>query len=1015
MAKGGKLKATEVKDFLNASYRKTPPDDLDGYTLDKSLSSATAKVYYNPQTNHAVVAHRGTKGKMDWTNNLAYAVGAYTHTNRYKQGKAVQDRAEAKYGKQNISTLGYSQGAILARKLGADTKEVINVNGAYLGERPAKNEYNIRSSTDVISGLYAPVAKTREFLYPKYSEKHDITIPSQSATDVLGEHSYDILDRIGDKEIGVGAGNNFSSNAIMKGGKRYSRLGYTGDDIDWIGGGTTQSAPQHTRTRAENLARAQEALRTIDGAMNRRAREERQVSRLERDPYIKEGVSLPQPKPKRGAGTSASKVSPITRAQLFVTGLNAMSEAELEEEFENATEDQINEFSRLLDEYSHVSANQRDEIAEQLLNLHASFAGVGEVLGNEAEEKASSSGDEEKGDEEKGDEEVTGGALNRNEYRRLKKLASSLNRRMTKLQVSNDTQWNGVDIGEHLENIENLLDQLDTLGEDDDDEDEEDLQEQEEELTTDLLNAINEANAALNGVEGNITDFESADEDSESEEEVGAGRRGKNPFKKLQKGITKVGTAFGKAGDAMNPMAYAIKNKGTRDAMISSGDATNNYILPAVVSAGKPIYDATAMTASTMLTGNPVLGKVAADALWNGMVGDKGYDPRDRQKSAELGTLSDTLGKAVAKPYSASLSAGGSGISAPLPELPPLPRRTVLNANRRQYIQQDLDRVENRIYRLERGMARRVRRGDQIEPGLFDIYVRNTNRRTQLRRMMGRITPETRPTTPDPTPADPIDDLEPEGNLEISPELEAELQAEEEATRPAEQTGRGRKKAGKREPPTLSQDEIREIFREEKKAGMRDLKDYRIPSSINKLKAIKEEKGLQEWEKYKNDRHIQSLLWNKKDTDDDYLNGLMTQQERVMKDIERLDKQNYEETEKLKKSEDFVKSLDRSKHLKGFETADNRIIYGEGRADLTGGSAAAEGLTQLALYYGIPVATLVGLGSLLQRMGRGEHGAVAPEPLPAPIPQQGEFKEEMPDIEEGGKIRRKRQSKKGKK
>jgi hypothetical protein len=173
--KAGKLKAKEVKDFLNASYEKSPPNDLDGYILDKSLSSATAKVYYNPQTNHAVVAHRGTKGTADWSNNLAYALGAYEYTPRYKQGKKTQDKAEAKYGKQNISTLGHSQGAILARKLGTDTKEVINVNPAYTFEKPAKNEYNIRSSTDVVSGLYAPVAKTREILFPKYNVDCPIT------------------------------------------------------------------------------------------------------------------------------------------------------------------------------------------------------------------------------------------------------------------------------------------------------------------------------------------------------------------------------------------------------------------------------------------------------------------------------------------------------------------------------------------------------------------------------------------------------------------------------------------------------------------------------------------------------------------------------------------------------------------------------------------------------------------------------------------------------------------------
>jgi hypothetical protein len=220
-------------------------------------------------------------------------------TPRYKKGKSVQDKAEKKYGKENISTIAHSQGAVLARKLGSDTKEVINVNPLYTFERPKKNEYNIRSSTDVVSGLYAPVAKVREVLYPHYSKKHDITIPSQSATDVLEEHSLRILDRLGDKEIGVGAGNNISFNSIMKsGGRRTKELGYTGDDIDWCGGGQTTSRTTNTRSRAENLARAQEALRTIDAIQNRQAREARQLNRLSNDPYTKEGKPLPQTKPK---------------------------------------------------------------------------------------------------------------------------------------------------------------------------------------------------------------------------------------------------------------------------------------------------------------------------------------------------------------------------------------------------------------------------------------------------------------------------------------------------------------------------------------------------------------------------------------------------------------------------------------------------------------------------------------------------------------------------------------------
>ena len=203
---GGKLKADEIKGFINESYETTPKTNIGDWILDKELSTPTAKVYYNPKTNEAVVAHRGTQGASDWGNNVAYALGAYKLTDRYKQGKKVQDKVEAKYGKKNISTLGHSQGSILARELGADTKEIININPAYSFEKPKKNEYNIRSENDVVSSAYAPVAKAREVLFPEYSKKHDIKIPSDSVTDVLGNHSADVLDKLGDKEIGVGAG-----------------------------------------------------------------------------------------------------------------------------------------------------------------------------------------------------------------------------------------------------------------------------------------------------------------------------------------------------------------------------------------------------------------------------------------------------------------------------------------------------------------------------------------------------------------------------------------------------------------------------------------------------------------------------------------------------------------------------------------------------------------------------------------------------------------------------------------
>ena len=216
---GGKLSASEIKNFLDQSYKEHPKEHLDGYDLDKSLSSDTVKVYNDPKTGKTVVAHRGTSGLADWGNNLAYALGAYKYTNRYKKGKTAQDAAEKKYGKENISTLGHSQGAVNARLLGKDTKEIINVNPAYKFETPAKNEYNLRSSADVVSSAFAPVATVRKYLFPGYAKVRDITIPSQKEG-VLGEHSYEILDRLGNQEIGQGSGRRVKNRRA--------------EDINWI-------------------------------------------------------------------------------------------------------------------------------------------------------------------------------------------------------------------------------------------------------------------------------------------------------------------------------------------------------------------------------------------------------------------------------------------------------------------------------------------------------------------------------------------------------------------------------------------------------------------------------------------------------------------------------------------------------------------------------------------------------------------------------------------------------------
>jgi hypothetical protein len=136
-----------------------------------------------------------------------------------------------------------------------------------------------------------------------------------------------------------------------------------------------------------------------------------------------------------------------------------------------------------------------------------------------------------------------------------------------------------------------------------------------------------------------------------------------NIGKSISKAFKPVSKSFDKAGKTLsegafkasqglnkiNPMMIALNDKKASKLMAQSGELTNDYLLPAVVSMGKPVYDATAMGASTMLTGNPFLGKVVADSLWDNMVANKGYDPRDRQKSKALGTTSGAIGNVLGK------------------------------------------------------------------------------------------------------------------------------------------------------------------------------------------------------------------------------------------------------------------------------------------------------------------------------------------------------------------------------
>ena len=95
----------------------------------------------------------------------------------------------------------------------------------------------------------------------------------------------------------------------------------------------------------------------------------------------------------------------------------------------------------------------------------------------------------------------------------------------------------------------------------------------------------------------------------------------------------------------MNPVMWGIRNH--PEVGIKLGQVTNNELLPAVVTVGKPVYDATAIATATAFTGNPLLGKVVADEFWNEFGAP--YDPRNRQHNEALRRLSEKAGDIAGK------------------------------------------------------------------------------------------------------------------------------------------------------------------------------------------------------------------------------------------------------------------------------------------------------------------------------------------------------------------------------
>ena len=195
---GGALAGNEIRGLLDASYDKTIKNVDGGWVKDEDLSTGKSKVFYNPETGKTSVVHRGTVGTLsDWKNNAIYALGgkkAYKETSRYKHAKDVQRAAEAKYGNDNIITLGHSQGGLQAELLGKKGGETITLNKATrpFSNNPGKNQTDIRTTTDIVSAMNP------------FSKAKNTESISLKGFNPLKAHATTSLKKLGNKMIGKG-------------------------------------------------------------------------------------------------------------------------------------------------------------------------------------------------------------------------------------------------------------------------------------------------------------------------------------------------------------------------------------------------------------------------------------------------------------------------------------------------------------------------------------------------------------------------------------------------------------------------------------------------------------------------------------------------------------------------------------------------------------------------------------------------------------------------------------------
>lgn len=139
---------------LKSGYKDQPRKRIGKYFLDEQLSSDNNQVYYNPKKKKLLYNVTGTHNLQDWGTNAKLFTGiGFKESDRYKQSHQGLREAKKKYGVQNATVTGHSQGGYTAGLISSAGDKVITLDKASVFGGKVRGGENYRTSGDLVSAL----------------------------------------------------------------------------------------------------------------------------------------------------------------------------------------------------------------------------------------------------------------------------------------------------------------------------------------------------------------------------------------------------------------------------------------------------------------------------------------------------------------------------------------------------------------------------------------------------------------------------------------------------------------------------------------------------------------------------------------------------------------------------------------------------------------------------------------------------------------------------------------------